>query len=403
MLNLNVSNAYYSKNNLNQISFKKTAEKSLNTHSKPLTQADLLREQQERIKKEEKRRNFSMILSIVGVLTSVGILAIFAKGLFTKTPKTVFKKIENMPKLTDDCVNPEAKSFIERCVNLFNKPKELIEHAGVKNRAKMVLFHGKTGTGKTFSAQLLAKELGAEYGEIQFSDLSSEYIGKTAVNITAKFKELATLAKKNPNKKYVVTFNEIDSLINNVEKLGSNNQHLGQNRTSFLNGLDSVKDIPNLIIVGTTNINPHTANLDPATLSRLGQIYEIKPATIKELGASLKYHLKNSPAAQDLIKNEAEITSLAEAIHAKGGVQRDVDNIVNEALETFLGKIDNTNTKFESKYISDIIAQKETWAATIDAKANPKIESLEQYLGERNIFEEFVEFIKGRKGNDKAA
>ena len=70
--------------------------------------------------------------------------------------------------------------------------------------------------------------MGAEYGEVQFSELSSAYIGETAVNITNKFKELAELAKKNPDKQYVVAFNEIDSLINNVDKLGSNNLHLGQ-------------------------------------------------------------------------------------------------------------------------------------------------------------------------------
>ena len=74
-----------------------------------------------------------------------------------------------------------------------------------------------------------------------FSDISSAYIGESAVNISKKFKEFAKLAQKNPNKKYVVAFNEIDSLINNIDKLGANNQHLGQNRTAFLNGLDFIR------------------------------------------------------------------------------------------------------------------------------------------------------------------
>ena len=117
-----------------------------------------------------------------------------------------------------------------------------------------------------------------------------------------KFKEIAKIAKKNPDKQYVVAFNEIDSLINNVNKLGSNNMHLGQNRTSFLNGLDSIKDIHNLTIVGTTNINPKTANLDAATLSRLGNIFEIEKPISKEIKSALKFHLNKSEAAKDLIK-----------------------------------------------------------------------------------------------------
>ena len=368
----------------------------------PMTQDEvvlqMMNEQKKRIKKEERKRN-------IGLGAQVALAAAFVTMAVTsvlqymriggkKVAKTVFSKIDNMPALTDGSVNPKAKSFIERTVKMLKKPSNISEYAGATTPPRMVLFWGPTGTGKTFSAKLLAKEMGAEYGEVQFSELSSAYIGETAVNITNKFKELAELAKKNPDKQYVVAFNEIDSLINNVDKLGSNNLHLGQNRTSFLNGLDSIKDIPNLTIVGTTNVDPNSANLDPATLSRLGSIFEIQKPEVPEIVASLKYHLKKSRAASDLVKDDAELERLAKDIYAKNGVQRDVESIVNTALSDFAVSIEDTTTKFDSSYIANVIAGKETWAAAI-GKPQSLEEEAAQFLQKPGMWDIIARLFGG--------
>lgn len=368
----------------------------------PMTQDEvvlqMMNEQKKRIKKEERKRN-------IGLGAQVALAAAFVTMAVTsvlqymriggkKVAKTMFSKIDNMPALTDGSVNPKAKSFIERTVKMLKKPSNISEYAGATTPPRMVLFWGPTGTGKTFSAKLLAKEMGAEYGEVQFSELSSAYIGETAVNITNKFKELAELAKKNPDKQYVVAFNEIDSLINNVDKLGSNNLHLGQNRTSFLNGLDSIKDIPNLTIVGTTNVDPNSANLDPATLSRLGSIFEIQKPEVPEIVASLKYHLKKSRAAEDLVKNDAELEKLAKDIYAKNGVQRDVESIVNTALSDFAVSIEDTTTKFDSSYIANVIAGKETWAAAI-GKPQSLEEEAAQFLQKPGMWDIIARLFGG--------
>ena len=319
-------------------------------------------------KNQQRLNNGIQIGVLAALLGSVGLTAWMMLG---KGPaKTNFAKIsEKMPSLSDDCVNPKVKNFINKTIKILSAPCDYLKYTGA-NAPRMVLFHGPTGTGKTFSAKLMAKEMNAEYAEIQFSDLSSEFVGKTAVNISKKFKEIAKIAKKNPDKQYVVAFNEIDSLINNVNKLGSNNMHLGQNRTSFLNGLDSIKDIHNLTIVGTTNINPKTANLDAATLSRLGNIFEIEKPISKEIKSALKFHLNKSEAAKDLIKNDTELDKIADMIFAKNGAQRDVDTIVNNALSDFtvanLEKADNKTIKFTADYLENAIKNKETWAAGIN-------------------------------------
>lgn len=374
----------------------------------PMTQDEvvlqMMNERQKKIKQEERKRNIGLgaQVALAGAFVAMAVVSVLSynKQFGKKAAKTVFSKIENMPALTDGSVNPKAKSFIERTVKLLKKPANISEYAGATTPPRMVLFWGPTGTGKTFSAKLLAKEMGAEYGEVQFSELSSAYIGETAVNITNKFKELAKLAKKNPDKQYVVAFNEIDSLINNVDKLGSNNLHLGQNRTSFLNGLDSIKNIPNLTIVGTTNVNPNSANLDPATLSRLGSIFEIQKPEVKEIVASLKYHLKKSKAAEDLVKDETKLTELAKSIHEKNGVQRDVEMIVDTALSDFAVAIDNTTTKFDSEYIKKVIDSKETWAAAI-GKPQSIEEEASQFLHKPGMWEFMANLFK--KGDGPSA
>ena len=336
-------------------------------------EVDSFIKQQEEARKKarnQQRLNTGIQLGVLGaLLASVGLMAYtyFGKG----PVKTNFKKIsENMPSLNDDCINPKVKNFINKTIKILNAPQDYIKYTGAE-APRMVLFYGPTGTGKTFSAKLMDKEMGAEYGEIQFSDISSEFVGKSAVNISKKFKEIAKLAKSNPNKKYVMTFNEIDSLITNVENLGKNSEHLAQNRTSFLNGLDSIKDIPNLTIIGTTNINPYSAKLDPATLSRLGNIFEIEKPIEKEIKSAMKFHLKCSEAAKDLINNDTELDKIAKLIYQKNGAQRDVENLVKSALSDFAAKnLDNPNRKsipFTADYLVNAINNKETWAAGINS------------------------------------
>ena len=67
--------------------------------------------------------------------------------------------------------------------------------AGVKRPEQCILMYGPSGTGKTFSAKMLAKELGAEYAEVQFADVSSPYIGQTSVEIQNVFKQLKKQAE----------------------------------------------------------------------------------------------------------------------------------------------------------------------------------------------------------------
>ena len=236
-----------------------------------------------------------------------------------------------------------------------------------------MIFYGPTGTGKTFSGQLVAKELNAKYAEIQFSDLSSEYIGKTAVNISKKFAELKKLVNKNPNEQHVVVFNEMDSLLNNVNKLGSNNQHLGQNRTAFLNGLDSVKDCKNLTIIGTTNVNPKSGNVDLASLGR-AVIQEIQLPIEEEAMYAFDFQLSKYGGTEALRNNKDALRNLAKQIVDKKGSNRDIEKIVETATSDFTIDIANKPNALKEQisehYLQKAIDAKEIWASGIDDSAD---------------------------------
>ena len=299
-----------------------------------------------------------------------------ADKLKGKNPvEELFKNVTKdttIPDLSADSINPKLKKFINETIESLKVSKEICDYTGSDMPPRMLLLHGPTGTGKTFTAKIFAKAQGAEYAEVQFSDVSSKYVGETSVFISNKFKNFADLAKANPDKKYVVAFNEIDSLINNVEKLGENNLHLGQNRTSFLNGLDSIKDIPNLTIVGTTNINPNSAKLDAATLRRFGNVFEIPLPTKEELRASLKWQLHNCKAVKKhnfMESNQAQIDSFLDKMVKRKCAHGDMETIAQNALNKFKldikDKPDALEQKFDIKYLEEALKEKEVIASGI--------------------------------------
>ena len=318
-------------------------------------------------------------------------------------------KADYVPDLSAQSINPKVKKFIQEAIDTLKVDKEIREYTGAKMPPRMLLMWGGTGTGKTFTAKIFAKAQGAQYAEVQFSDLSSKYVGETAIRITEKFEQFKKLALANPNKQYVLTFNEVDSLITNVDNVGENTAHYLQNRTSFLNGLDSIKDIPNLTIVGTTNINPHTAKLDAATLNRFGNIIEIPLPTKEELKAALKWQLRDSKAVKehDFLNKDKGLDKFLDDLVDKKCSQRDLENIVNIALNKFniaadkKGKPDALKMKFSTKYLKDALNSKEFMANNVKNGKDPvKIE-----LPKVSLWQAIKLRISGwaKHGNDKAA
>ena len=242
--------------------------------------------------------------------------------------------------------------------------EKVAKYAGSKSAEQCVLFHGPSGTGKTFSAKLMANELGAQYAEVDFPKIASPYVGQASKNINQVFSDIAAKAKAEPNKKFLVAFNEIDSMLIPMEKSGSNQSYVLENRTAFLNGLDSIKEFKNVKIVGTTNANPKSGNLDLAALSRFGNLFEVELPTRKEIIASKKGLLNN--------KNEREIEKFADELLKKHFSQRDVEKLAENAQTRFaidIAKKSNPmEQKFDIKYLKEALKNKEFTTGSMNKK-----------------------------------
>ena len=326
-------------------------------------------EQQKAAKKEKSKENWNKagVLAQIGIATAfLGMLGVQIYGLkkgggSIKTNKLEWKNIAKdtkFPKLEDDCVNPKVREFIKTMKKSAGLSEKAAKMAGVKRPEQCILMYGPSGTGKTFSAKMLAKELGAEYAEVQFADVSSPYIGQTSVEIQNVFKQLKKQAEKHPDKKFLVGFNEIDALLVPREKCGSNNLHLAENRTAFLNGLDDIANLKNLKIVGTTNVYPESGNLDKASLSRFKNMIEVQLPTEKELKASLKFHLNDSESVTKqkfFENNESAINKFVSKLRENKYSQRDVEDLADKARNEFANVLESSKNidaeKFELKYL----------------------------------------------------
>ena len=108
-------------------------------------------------------------------------------------------------------LNEETKRQIEIAISSVRHKKKLVEDWGLSeqfsgNRATILNFYGKPGTGKSMTAEAIASALGKKVYRINYSDLESKYVGETPKNIKKAF----SIARKDDA---VLIFDEADSFL----------------------------------------------------------------------------------------------------------------------------------------------------------------------------------------------
>lgn len=372
--------------------------------------------EKQRAKEQSKKEKWQKAGTIAQIALSAAFVVIAGTSLYgilkgagkAGTSKLTFEDIAkkvDFPNIGDDCVNPKVRDFITTMKKSSGLSEEVKKVSGAKNPEQFLLMYGPPGTGKTFSAKMMAKELGAEYAEVQFADVSSPYIGQTSVEIKSIFAALAKKAEKEPNKKFLVAFNEIDALLVPREKCGSNNLHLAENRTAFLNGLDLIEKFKNVKIVGTTNVHPDSGSLDKASLSRFGNMLEIELPTQKEVIAALKFHLKKGASAIENHKffenNKNAVEKFAKELVDNKYSQRDIEKLASDAHNRFGNAIADSKKlseeKFDIKYLKEAFTAKGKTTGTIDLGVEgctPKWTGIEPPTQSLSYSKKFKNFLK---------
>ncbi len=306
-----------------------------------------------------------LTLLLGGFIFNIRQLVELTKGKAdNKMPAVIrkFESLKNNPQVPalNDCksINKNLKSILETHINRLKAGQDLIEETGAPKASNRLLLYGPPGVGKSFFGKIFAKSIDAEYMEVMHSDINSMWVGEGVSNIKNVFQNIEKTAKKNPSKKYVVVFNEIDAMVGPVDKItqskGSHWISVLEERSAFLNSLEVLKErTPNVTIIGTTNISPKNNGLDRAAMSRFQNLVEVPYPDKDCMYEALKMNLDKIKNKDKFIEeNDKELKELAEKMAERNFSFRNLEFIVNEAKMYHLNdRMNGNKNDFKFEYL----------------------------------------------------
>ena len=284
-----------------------------------------------------------------------------AENYFSKQPFGFESlKDKDIPTL-DSCnsINKELKSFLQRQINQAKAGQDILIETGEPKSSNRLLLYGPAGVGKSYFAKIFAKSMDAKYMEVMHSDYNSMWAGEGVEKMKKIFENIIKTAKKNPSEKFVVTFNEIDTMVAPVEKIsdktaGTHWVSILEERSVFLNYLEILKEkTPNVTIIGTTNISPQNNGLDKAAMSRFQNLVQVPYPDKECLYEALKMNLSKIKNKDKFItENDTNLRNLAKTMSDRKFSFRNLEYIVNEAKSYHLNDcVNDKKSNFKYEYL----------------------------------------------------
>ena len=172
----------------------------------------------------------------------------------------------------DDLVLPEKTLFqLEEIISWFKGKDNLLNNPEVKKLLRpgyRAIFHGPSGTGKTLSAQLLAKRMGLPLLKVHTPMLVSKWVGETEKNLNRLFDQAS-------GRDWILLFDEGENLFGQRGGNSTQDQHSNQ-QIGFL--LQKIEHHDGLIIISSNRY----ASMDPAFRRRFESIVRFKEPTYEE-------------------------------------------------------------------------------------------------------------------------
>jgi len=184
-----------------------------------------------------------------------------------------------------------------------------------------VIFFGKSGTGKTQTAAIIAKKLDKKIYRIDLSQIVSKYIGETEKNLSKIFEAAE-------HKQWILFFDEGDALFGKRTSVNSSNDRYANQEVAYL--LQRIEDYSGIIII-STNLKE---NIDTAFLRRFQIIAEFpmpdrrqRRAIWEKLFAELPAPPESISSAEweEIIKTElsgGSITNIVNYVFLKANYQQ---------------------------------------------------------------------------------
>ncbi|MFA7109061.1 MAG: ATP-binding protein [Sphaerochaetaceae bacterium] len=196
-----------------------------------------------------------------------------------------FNQLQNNPmlsmsipteRLKDLIVSDEIYDRIQRILNEF-KNRNKLKSYGLSNRRK-ILIEGKPGTGKTFTASVIAFETGLPFYSIQMDKLVTKFMGETS----SKLRQVFDSVESSPG---VYLFDEFDA-IGADRNLDNEVGEMRRILNSFLQFIE--QDSSDSIIVAATN---NQKLLDQALFRRFDDVLHYSMPTEREVKRLYQYKL----------------------------------------------------------------------------------------------------------------
>lgn len=205
--------------------------------------------------------------------------------------REIIESYEPRFSLEQVALNEEVRAKVRTAISAVRHRKKMSEEWGMSeyftgSRAVILNFYGKAGTGKSMTAEAVAKTLGKKVYRINYSELESKYVGETPKNIRKAF-ECATRDGA------VLIFDEADSFLGKRLTSVTQSADYGVNitRSVLLMELEKFTGV----VVFTTNL---ISNYDEAFKRRilLSVYFEMPDKEAREaiwklhLGAKMPLH-----------------------------------------------------------------------------------------------------------------
>ena len=241
----------------------------------------------------------------------------------------------SLPKhdISELIVSDEITEKIQRILNEYRNRYKLHSY-GLTNRRK-ILIEGQPGTGKTFTAAVIASKLSLPLYTVQMDKLVTKFMGETSVKLRQIFDSINSLTG-------VYFFDEFDA-IGADRSLDNEVGEMRRILNSFLQFID--QDVSESIIIAATN---NQRLLDQALFRRFDDILHYTLPTENEIRRLLEYKLisydKHFKITKPLLKA------------ADGLSHAEIVKICDDAIKTSI----LTDQPFTAKQIAHLLQERKT-------------------------------------------